>query len=80
MHAWSRVQHVRNNSVYTQLQTHTRVRAVDTHPEAISELGAFYQAAGPRARLSEATKTSVLRHLAAVDDALPAEEESLLGF
>ncbi|KAF8055488.1 tmcC [Scenedesmus sp. PABB004] len=46
---------------------------------ALSELGRFYQRAGPRSRLDEATKSSVLAHLAAVEAALPAEEKSLLG-
>jgi hypothetical protein len=47
---------------------------------ALSELGRFYQAAGPRSRLSEEVKGSVLAHLDAVEAALPAEEKSLLGF
>jgi hypothetical protein len=47
---------------------------------ALSELGRFYQAAGPRSRLSEEVKGSVLAHLDAVEAALPPEEKSLLGF
>ncbi len=48
--------------------------------DALSELGRFYQAKGPRARLNAATQQSVLQHLAAVEAALPEEEKSLLGF
>lgn len=48
--------------------------------DALSELGRFYQSKGPRARLNDSTKDSVLAHLAAVEAALPEEERSLLGF
>lgn len=48
--------------------------------EAISELGRFYQAKGPRARLDTPTRDSILAHLAAVEAGLPEEEKSLLGF
>jgi hypothetical protein len=48
--------------------------------DAISELGRFYQAKGPRARLDTSTRDSILAHLAAVEAGLPEEEKSLLGF
>jgi hypothetical protein len=47
---------------------------------ALSELGRFYQANGPRSRLSEEVKGHVLCHLAAAEAALPPQEKSLLGF
>lgn len=54
--------------------THTEMK------DAISELGRFYQAKGPRARLDTSTRDSILAHLAAVEAGLPEEEKSLLGF
>eukprot|EP00775_Hariotina_reticulata_P001353 gene1353-1694_t len=54
-----------------------------THDEmksAIAELGRFYQRNGPRSRLTEETRRSVLAHLAVVKSALPEEEKSLMGF
>lgn len=46
----------------------------------LSELGRFYQSAGPRSRLSAEVKGRVLQRLAAVEAALPEQEKSLLGF
>ena len=48
-------------------------RPPHTHAAAISELGAFYSRAGPRAVMPEDVRRSVLRHLQAAEDSLPKE-------
>lgn len=49
--------------------------------DALSQLGAFYQKAGPRARLSDDVRELVLQRLAEAEAALPAWQErgSILG-
>jgi hypothetical protein len=47
---------------------------------AISELGAFYARAGPRAAVTRDVRDSVLRHLARAERTLPPAEKGLLGF
>lgn len=46
---------------------------------ALKELGAFYQANGPRARLGGDAAAGVLARLDRVDASLPPEEKGLLG-
>jgi len=48
--------------------------------EAISELGAFYARAGPRAAVTREVRASVLGHLARAEAALPPAEKGLLDF
>jgi hypothetical protein len=49
--------------------------------DALGELGAFYQQAGPRSRLPDDVRESVLKHLADAEQALPQQEkrDSILG-
>ncbi|EFJ50297.1 hypothetical protein VOLCADRAFT_116830 [Volvox carteri f. nagariensis] len=49
--------------------THAEVK------EALSELGEFYMAYGQRTKLTPPVRESVLKHLAAAKEALPAEPE-----
>eukprot|EP00879_Flechtneria_rotunda_P005315 GHRR01005602.1.p1 GENE.GHRR01005602.1~~GHRR01005602.1.p1 ORF type:complete len:208 (+),score=88.86 GHRR01005602.1:136-759(+) len=53
--------------------------AHDEMQSALSQLGRFYQKNGSRSRLDDATRQSVLSHLAAVEASLPEEPKSLLG-